>query len=123
VWTFSQSSGKLYKNGEFFACCYSGIGLGLNNPNMQEVKNVGPLPRGLYRIGPAYNHPHLGPVTMNLEPINGTNTFGRGDFRIHPDSKANFGKYLASHGCIVGLLRAQREAVNNDPDKELEVVL
>jgi hypothetical protein len=120
--TYSQSSGKWFVNGEFFAQCYSGIGEGLNNPLMQEVHNVGPIPRGMFRIGDPYHHAHLGEDTMNLDPINGTNTFGRSDFRLHADLKGWPSKHIASHGCVI-MIKKERLLVAASLDRMLEVVL
>jgi hypothetical protein len=122
VHTYSQNSGKWFIDGVFFALCYSGIGEGLNNPAMQEVHNVGPVPRGLYKIGEAYDHPKLGPVTMNLDPVNGTNTFGRSDFRIHADLKGWPSLHIASHGCVI-MIKPERLIISTSQDKDLEVVL
>src|SRR5579859_5974501 len=76
---------------------YSGRNEGRNNPELQAVHNVGPLPRGPYTIGPAELHPVLGPVAMPLTPEDGNQMFGRGDFWIHGDNAT----HDASHGCIV----------------------
>jgi hypothetical protein len=122
MWTYSQSSGKMYHDGVFFALGYSGIAAGLNNPNMQSVKNIGPLPRGLWTIGPYYDHPHLGPVTMNLYPHPETNTYDRSDFRIHADLRLYSGQHLASHGCII-LIKPERLIVAASLDRELECVI
>jgi len=121
VWTYSQTSGKMYKDGVFFAQGYSGIGPGLNNPDMQHVRNVGPIPRGNYTIGPSYDSLH-GPCTMELTPVKGTETFGRDCFLIHGDLKAKPGKHLASHGCVIHM-KPDRLAVAASSDKELEVVI
>lgn len=101
MWKYSQTTGNLYINGDDvpIAVGYSGFGQGKDNPDLQDVHNVGPIPVGLYNIGPAYDHPELGPVVMNLEPTITTNTFGRSEFRIHGDSKEHPGS--ASHGCII----------------------
>ncbi len=99
-YTYIQRSGKLLgKDGVVFAVGYSGRNQGKNNPAMQDVQNMGPIPVGLYRIGDAYTHEHLGPLTMNLTPDAANEMFGRGEFRIHGDSKAEPG--MASHGCII----------------------
>jgi hypothetical protein len=52
-------------------------------------------------------------------PDPGTETFGRGEFRIHGDSIAHPG--TASHGCII-LPRAVRDAIWRSGDRALEVV-
>jgi hypothetical protein len=86
---------------------------------MQAVENIGPIPEGLFIIGPAYTHPILGPLTMNLVPQVGTNMFGRFAFRIHGDSKEHPGN--ASDGCIVQE-EPNRVAVSTSPDRLLKVV-
>lgn len=92
-------TGELLLDGKLFMSGYSGQGAGKNNPNMTYVKDIGPLPCGVYTIGDPYNHPTLGPVCFNLEPSGTTDMFSRGLFRIHADSIAHPG--YASHGCIV----------------------
>lgn len=80
--------------------CYSGIGEGKNNPDMEMDVGVGPTPRGIYKFGPVYDDPTgLGRLVMHLDPLPGTNTFGRSAFRIHGDSIEHPGQ--ASHGCII----------------------
>lgn len=98
-WIWSQT-GRMYRDGELFAIGYAGRYGGKNNPAMQNVHEIGPLPVGIYRIGDAYNHPHLGPLTMNLTPDAANEMFGRSDFRIHGDYIGDLGQ-LASKGCIV----------------------
>jgi hypothetical protein len=97
MWTYAQRTGALSRDGEYEGTGYSGTGEGRNNPSLQCEPDIGPIPQGVYRIGPAYDHPHLGPCVMTLEPAAGTNTFGRSLFRIHGDNV----RHDASHGCIV----------------------
>ncbi|WP_036771101.1 MULTISPECIES: tlde1 domain-containing protein [Photorhabdus] len=98
TWQYSQSTGVLTHNGSFIAKGYSGRGAGINNSSMEQVKDEGPIPRGYYRINGYTNS--ITKVTVTLEPIMGTNTFGRTLFRIHGDRKD--GTYRqASHGCII----------------------
>lgn len=99
MWTYQQRTGRLLHDGNEVWKGYAGRGEGLNNPQMQDVKNTGPLPQGLYTIGMPYAHTHLGPVCMNLQPDRHNLMFGRGDFRIHADNFAN--NKSASEGCIV----------------------
>jgi hypothetical protein len=47
---------------------YSGKGEGLDNPDLQDVPDEGPIPEGTYTIGSASTHPGKGPVVMELEP-------------------------------------------------------
>lgn len=116
TWTYSQSSGELLRSGAFQGTGYSGTGDGRNNPDMQNVPDVGPLPQGDYDIGPAHDHPQLGPCVMNLEPTADTNTFGRSLFRIHGDNA----RHDASHGCVI-LGPTIRQAIRDSGDTKLTV--
>lgn len=97
MWTYSQASGELLKDGIFEGTGYSGTGAGRNNASMQSVQNIGPIPQGKYLIGKSYDDPHLGPCVMHLDPIEETDTFGRSLFRIHGDDA----RHDASHGCVI----------------------
>jgi hypothetical protein len=119
-WTWEIRTGRLLDpEGVCVGRGYSGFEEGKNNPDFCAFANVGPIPPGLYSIGPAYHHEHLGPVTMNLDPIEETDTFGRSLFRIHPDSIREPGR--ASHGCIC-LPRALREMIDASECRVLLVV-
>lgn len=117
MWQYSQHTGELTVAGVFEGTGYSGHGLGRNNPEAQELPNTGPIPQGRYQIGSAYEHPHLGPCVMNLDPINGTNTFGRSAFRIHGDNA----RHDASQGCVI-LGPSIRRLIAASPDRELLVI-
>lgn len=120
MWTYDQSTGALSRAGKIVAHGYSGADLGKNNPAMQAAKGIGPLPRGRWMIvGTPYTSGNTGPYTMALRAETGTDTCGRGDFRIHGDSIAHPG--TASHGCII-LPRAVRGAIWASGDRDLEVV-
>ncbi len=98
--------------------CYSGRGDFKNDPAQTAVPDEGPIPVGMYGIGPGYDHPELGPIVMNLTPKPGCNTFGRDLFRLHGDSAAHPGD--ASHGCIVAP-HSLRAAINATQDRILQV--
>ena len=66
MWTYIQTSGVLSHNGQQDGSGYSGHGDGINNPAMQSVSNVGPIPQGQWTIGEGVNDPKLGPVAMPL---------------------------------------------------------
>lgn len=105
---YNQIDGATTLNGEFEGHGYSGHGDGKNNPEMENVPNTGPLPRGMWEIQqPPYTHPKLGQIVFNLIPI-GHDAHGRSAFRIHGDSTAHPGE--ASDGCII-LGRAVRLAI------------
>lgn len=117
MWTYHQITGELLHNGEFQGTGYSGTGNGRNNPNAQSEQNIGPIPQGIYQIGPAYDHPQLGPRVMNLDAEQDTNTFGRDLFRIHGDNA----RHDASHGCII-LGPAIRQQIAASGENVLEVI-
>jgi hypothetical protein len=121
VWTYRQTDGfVLNAKGEHVATGYSGAGhtaaTGRNNPDMEDVHNKGPIPRGRYKIGAPHVSPHTGPFTMDLDPEPGTDTHGRGDFRIHGNNAEND----ASHGCII-LPPDGRHLIWESGDHEIEV--
>jgi RHS repeat-associated protein len=79
---------------------------GRNNPALQDVQSVGPLPRGKYTIAAPRGTPadagHTGPNTMNLTPADGGNpcantTRDCNSFRIHGDNAT----HTASQGCLI----------------------
>ena len=120
TWHYSQSSGQLLDpSGAIIATGYSGHGDGVNDPNDQDIPNVGPIPRGTYTIGLAITHPQCGPLAMRLTPAASTDTRGRSGFLIHGDSASQ--DHTASHGCII-LARATRLAIDADDDRTLVVV-
>lgn len=119
TWTYRQTNGILMKDGEWEATGYSGTGEGRNNPAMQNVPDVGPIPVGQYVIGDAYDDPQgLGPCVMHLDPYPNTNTFGRSLFRIHGDNS----EHDASHGCVI-LGPATRHLIDASDDRTLVVTI
>lgn len=119
MWTFEQKTGSFSHDGEFVAKGYAGHGVGVDNPDLENEVGVGPVPRGVYTIGPAFTHPQCGPVSMRLEPDAANEMFGRSGFLIHGDSIAHPG--TASDGCIV-LAHDVRANVSESPDRQLQVV-
>lgn len=125
MWIWDQSAGTLSLDGAVVSRGYSGKGRGKNNPALQGVRGVGPLPRGQYRIGAPRTSQRTGPYVMDLFPIDATpnNTVhdetGRSAFQIHGDSVRNPGE--ASSGCIV-LQRAIRERIWKSKIHVIEVV-
>lgn len=121
-WKYSQTSGILEEpDGVTVAGVgYSGKGAGLNNPDYQNIPDVGPLPQGSYEMGKAYNSAKHGPLTIPLTPLEGTETFGRDEFKCHGDEKEHPGMHQASLGCLI-MGRAIRERLNASPDHTLQV--
>lgn len=106
MWTYSQSSGRLTQDGVLVANGYAGGNLGQNpegrnNPNLQFVHNIGPLPQGSYTIGPPREGTHLGPYALPLTPNPANQMHTRSGFYIHGDRAPTFPPYSASEGCIV----------------------
>lgn len=101
---------------------YSGFHEGKNNPNMEAVQNVGPIPVGDWEIVRwDDNHGEKGPQVAVLSPV-GHNAHGRSEFLIHGDSIAHPGE--ASHGCIctLGNGRATRDKLRASGETRLQVV-
>ena len=119
MWRYSQSTGEMSRDGIFLSRGYSGHEEGKNNPAMQAIPNIGPIPVGLWKLLLIFDHPAKGPRCIRLEAADGTVTFGRSGFLIHGDSIANPG--TASEGCII-LGRVQREQIWGTKDRDLEVV-
>lgn len=120
MWTFNQSTGAITLDGALVTMGYSGHGPGKNNPAMQNVKNVGPLPVGLYTIDGLISHdPQCGEYVLLLMPDATNEMFGRDGFRWHGDSIIHPG--WASDGCIASCLDARREAWQGS-NHRLEVV-
>jgi len=120
MWRYEQSSGKLTDSTGFLvARGYAGRGVGKNNPEMQSVHKVGPLPVGKYIFGTPVPYSHLGPFAIPLIPDPTNEMFGRGDFYMHGDSIDDPGN--ASDGCMIQS-HPIRDLVWNSDDHELEVV-
>ena len=120
MWTYAQKTGNLLQDGKLVATGYSGGGEGKNDPSMQAVHDVGPIPQGNWTIGgPPINTAEHGPFVLTLTADAGTDVFGRSGFLMHGDSVNAPG--TASKGCII-MPRTAREQVWNSGDTELEVV-
>jgi len=118
-WTYEQRSGKLAHDGLIACVGYAGKGEGKNNPDAQDQRNVGPLPRGTYTIEAPVDTVANGPYVLRLQPAAYNNMCGRSGFLIHGDSTREPG--TASEGCIIAP-RMVRERIWNSGDRELEVV-
>jgi hypothetical protein len=119
MWTYNQKTGEIRHNGKLAGKGYAGYGGGKNNPAMESVKNIGPVPRGKYTFTKPALHPKLGPAAMEMIPDRGNKMFGRSEFFMHSDSRSHPGE--ASHGCIVCDL-ALRQRMWDSGDHVLEVI-
>lgn len=107
-WQMSQSTGEVFyvdnATEEVYlqGAGYSGHGEGLNNPEMQDVPNVGPIPEGDYTIGPERtNVTGNGTVlrnSMRLTPFPENEMFDRAGFLMHG---GNMELMNSSRGCPV----------------------
>lgn len=112
---FQQSTGKFTNGTQLLAYGYAGREKGKNNPSMENVKGIGPLPAGRYFPRELFQvHPTVGKFAIRLEPDEETRkkivSYGRDpiSFFCHGDSSEHPG--LASHGCIV-VLKPLREKI------------
>lgn len=90
---------------------YAGAPGYVNDPSATQLVRLGPLPVGWYEIGFPVNDPVTGLFTLPLTPLvegntyglPATETFGRGEFKIHgADAKKDVnGAQESSEGCIV----------------------
>lgn len=125
TWVWRQRDGILSRRIDETGCetiigrGYAGHGEGVNNPDLQHVPNVGPIPRGHYTIGAPRDGGHLGPHVLPLTPQQGTETFGRSGFYVHGDNRRH--DQSASEGCLI-LSRPLREEIAESSDSDLEVV-
>jgi hypothetical protein len=118
MWTYTQVNGRIRRNG-ITGFGYAGNGVGKNNPAMQNVIDVGPVPCGMYTIQPPVNTDKHGPYVLWLEPDPANEMFGRADFGIHGDNIERPG--TASDGCII-MPRFVREYIWNSSDNRLAVI-
>lgn len=119
--TYVQRTGALFNSkNKRIAFGYSGHEEGKNNPEMQDVKDKGPIPRGVYAICQLHDSERTGKDVMRLLPVDGTETFGRKDFECHGDSSEHPG--AASHGCIVLSHPIRVGIVYTESDKRIKVV-
>jgi hypothetical protein len=121
MWTYEQKTGRLRDaNGKTVAFGYAGNGEGKNNPDMQNVPNIGPLPQGIYAmVSMSLSTPKHGPYVIFLNPDKSNEMFGRSLFRVHGDKVGAPG--TASEGCII-VGRLVREALWESNDHTIKVV-
>lgn len=112
-WVWKQSTGEMFLRGSPVttpvANGYAGLGAGKNNPDLQCVQDIGPIPRGRYTIGSEVQEP--GPITLPLTPDPGNDMCHRSGFLIHADNIHKPG--WASDGCIVIPDRSKRERIRD----------
>src|SRR5690242_15913774 len=120
MWMYEQATGNLLHEATLVGKGYSGNGRGKNNPAMESVHYVGPIPRGFYIIGEPRDTEDHGPFVLPLSPNPVNEMYGRTGFLIHGD-KLNAPPGNASEGCII-LPHDVRTFVWRTGDKFLQVV-
>jgi type VI secretion system (T6SS) effector TldE1-like protein len=125
MWTYIQKTGELLHDGQHTAVGYSGFDdpqtgqEGKNNPDLENIHEVGPIPVGKYSIGPPHDTLTHGPFVLPLTPDAANQMFGRTGFLIHGDSVVEPG--TASRGCVI-MNRNVRNEVVISGDTSLEVI-
>ena len=121
MWTYISSTGEMLEpNGSLLTTGYSGAyPSGINNPLMETVPDIGPIPTGNYTFMDPVDSPTHGPFAMPLVPDTDNEMFGRSGFMCHGDSTEHPGH--ASEGCII-LGRPYREGIWASGDHRLQVI-
>ena len=66
---YEQVTGRLSEDdGKVIGFGWAGHLQGKNNPDMENIKGVGPLPKGKYTVGDPEDGTHLGPLAFPLTP-------------------------------------------------------
>lgn len=133
MWTYESSTGlMLTPSGTRFGYGFAGHDTpsgvkGLNNPEQQSFKGVGPLPDGEYDMTQWIDHDqHLGLGVIVLVARDPKTQYGRDLFRIHGCvdwSTHGLDRFLhSSDGCIcIGTLTS-RLSIWNSKDRILKVI-
>lgn len=111
-WNYKQKTGELLGcDGMSWGYGFSGHGLGFNNPALQDMHEVGPLPVGLYKWNTYIEkHPTMGLCVIILQPVDEkgdvrtAGMYGRGGFAMHGavslDTHGAEAFLASSDGCI-----------------------
>lgn len=120
--TYRQVDPAIFSDGEELtgSPIYSGHGEGLNNPAMEAVHNVGPIPAGRWHIQSWQdNYENKGSVVAILLPV-GHDAHGRSGFLIHgPHADDHFD---SSDGCIIAP-HSVRQQMRDNGSSDLLVVM
>jgi len=97
---YEQSTGNFYISGVFLERGFAGVkGEHQNNPASQCMKNIGPLPRGRYRMEKAIKSKYKKAIQLTPFPETDMCQPVRDQFFIHGDNR-KFPR-TGSTGCIV----------------------
>lgn len=119
-WTYILDPGAVQDpQGRTLAQGASGRQEGKNNPGLCNAKNCGPIPQGRWAIGAmVYPEDLRGPVTLPLEPIDGTLAFGRVGFSLRG---ACAEPYVGNAGDVI-VPQEVRELMATSMDRTLVVL-
>lgn len=120
-WTYSQKTGALKDaSGKLWGYGFAGQQIGLNNPDAEDQKNIGPLPQGKYTMTKWFAlHPRVGAAAIELTPDLSNQMFGRSEFFIHGLDIMD--PLHSSEGCMVFGGSTQRLAIWESTDHDLLV--
>lgn len=114
MWIYNHQTGDIQRNNDkILARGYSGAPEYKNSKAAQILRNKGPIPRGLYQIGPPIEVANLGTFVLRLTPAKGNEMFSRSGFLIHGE--------MASQGNIILPLDV-RKAISESGDPWLVVI-
>lgn len=115
---YTQDDGEITIGPKIIGNGYSGNTIGLNNPDMESVPNIGPIPVGQWQITAWHDlYENKGPCVAQLSPV-GHDAHGRSGFLIHGDNAAM--NHTASDGCIIAC-RAIRQQLRDSGQTSLAV--
>lgn len=119
---YSQSLGYIWNDDGsiIFKGGWSGNGKGKNNPEMEGVKNKGPIPRGRYIIGTPYDSTRVGKFSIPLIP-SCHNALDRTHLRMHGATIDESRRGEESDGCVI-LPFDIRKKVFDSNDKIFDVI-
>jgi hypothetical protein len=115
-YVYHQRTGRFELQGgsggdRLIAFGYAGHADGVNVPEKEHERGIGPIPAGTYVLQRRHNHPRFKDPCWYLDPIGATieklEELGRGQFFIHGDNAKR--NQSASTGCIVLSLLARMD--------------
>lgn len=115
---YNQRTGVITRDSALLGIAYSGHDEGLNNPAMESVRMIGPIPRGLWRMLEPRDSKTTGKYTIPLIMVRG-DSFKRDLFRVHGDNR--YVNKSASHGCVVAMYKTRVEMYTTSGDKLITV--
>lgn len=112
---YDRPNGNLLRDTLRIGKCYSGSGAGLDNPKMEAVHNIGPIPAGDYRLERCSPEEiatmHKGPDVYRLVALDPEKLLGRSGFMFHWDNKNQ--DFSGSEGCILPLTSAVWQRIHD----------